>query len=164
MSRGNSIQYGFNREGLYARCGERVAFTALDFEHMKPENGFEARYSIEEGEAYKVLPHLGKVFWTKKVPISIKNAFRKHFGLKPLKDNGEQVLLGGMTHDQFLCKEAREASKNNGHEMKPFKKIESGRVCYEATCKKCGCHVFVNPSPRPNEIDISGDVFSNICK
>lgn len=162
MSRGNSIQYGFNREGLYARCGDRFAFTVLDFEHMTPENGFETQYYIDD-EPVHVLP--ADIIWTKKVPVAIKNAFRKHFGLKPLKDNGEQVLLGGMTHDQFLCKEARQAAKNNGHEMKSFKKIESyGRISYEATCKKCGCYVFVNPSPLPNEIDVSGDVFGHICK
>jgi hypothetical protein len=132
---------------------------------MSLDNGFEERYTIEEDELHSVLSHTHGLIWTKKIPVAVKNAFRKHFGLKPLADDGKVVLLGGMTREQFLCKRARECAKNAGHEMKSFKKSERyGKVSYDATCKKCGEWLHVNPRPAPNEVDISGSVFGHSCK
>jgi hypothetical protein len=159
-----TIQYAFNDEGVYARYGDKVAFTVLDFAGMKPENGFQANYFIEIGNVHDVLPHAGRLLWTKKIPVAVKNAFRQKFGMKPLKDDGKPVLWGGLTRDQYLCKEAREALKGR-HEIGRFKNVgHNGKPYYVATCKKCGAGVGVNPQPAPNEVNIGGDVFGKSCK
>ena len=52
-----NITYGFNRDGVYARCGDKIAYTALDYASMRPENGFASSYSIEDNilPKYEVL-------------------------------------------------------------------------------------------------------------
>jgi len=124
----------------------RIAYTVLDFEHMTPENGFEERYSIDESSAYSVIKNSDDIVWTKKIPTAVKNIFRKHFNMKPLVDDGKEVLWGGMTPDQYLCKQARDAAKARGHDLKPFKKGTNWcgkQTHYLATCKACGKEVFV---------------------
>lgn len=161
-----NITYGFNRDGVYARCGDKIAYTALDYASMRPENGFASSYSIEDGDAFDVLRHSSEIFWTKKIPIAVKNVFRVHFGMKPLKDDGVEVLWGGMTAEQYLCKEARDAAKARGHALKPFKKVANWcgtKFYYQSACKCCGKEVQVTPEPEPNGIDICGEAVGTNC-
>lgn len=162
-----NITFGFNDDGVYARVGDRIAFTVLDYGNMKPENGFAAEYNIEDDDAATVLRHSEDILWTKKIPVAVKNAFRAHFGMKPLKDDGKPVLWGGMTRAQYLCKRARDVAKARGHDLKPFKKLANwcgSKFSYQGICKTCGKEVHVNPEPEPNEIDIGGDAIGDNCK
>jgi len=83
-----TITYMIDADGaVYAQVGTRVAFNVLDFEHMRPENGFEMLFNIQDDLAFHVIPCTREPRrWTRKIPIQIKNAFRKHFGMKPLKE------------------------------------------------------------------------------
>lgn len=162
----NNITYGFNDDGVYARLGDRIAFTVLNYAEMSPENGFAADYSIEDDSAFSVLQHSDEIFWTKKIPTAVKNAFRTHFGLKPLKDDGKPVLWGGMTRAQYLCKRARDAARARGHDLKPFKKVANwsgDKFYYLSVCKCCGKEVQVTPEPEPNGIDICGEAVGQNC-
>lgn len=161
MTRFKTIQYGFNREAIYARCGDKVALTGIDFDAMVPEDSFEIKYTIIECSVDSLRGD--PITWTKKVPVALKNVFRKHFGMKLLKDDGKPVLLGGMTDAQYLCKEARQYAKNAGHDVGRFKDIGEDRQLFVAKCKKCGREVNVNPQPRSNECDVTGEVFGHGC-
>lgn len=161
-----NITFGFNDSGVYARVGDRIAFTVLDYAGMKPENGFAAEYNIEEDDAFTVLRHSEEILWTKKIPVAVKNAFRAHFGMKPLKDDGKPVLWGGMTREQYLCKRARDVAKARGHKLKPFKKIfnwSGSKYFFLGVCKCCGNKIMVTPEPEPNEIDICGGACASNC-
>jgi hypothetical protein len=84
MARNRTIQYGIDQDtGLVCShvLGE-FAFPVLDFEGMKPENGFKAVYNLER------LKHIqgARIVWTKKIPVDIKNRHRKYWNMKPLKE------------------------------------------------------------------------------
>ena len=82
-----NITYAIGEGAVFARCGDRVAFPELQYDKMTPKNGFKESYKIAECSVFD----LGKntwdsLMWTKKIPVSIKNIYRKHFGFKPLKE------------------------------------------------------------------------------
>lgn len=86
-----SITYAYNpySDSAYswvARYGDELAATVLDFGSGTPENGFNMRLKVERCGTILDLPsYLRGLVWTKKIPLKLKNEFRKVFGLKPIK-------------------------------------------------------------------------------
>ena len=62
--------------------GEGYAVPVLDFEGMKPENGFKAVYNLEKFET--LCYQGGNIRWTRKIPTAIKNCHRKFWNMKEL--------------------------------------------------------------------------------
>jgi len=87
MSRDRRITYMIEPDmGLvYSRVGSEVAIPVLDFEGMKPENGYETNYPLEKFNVLSVARDLAYVIHTRKIPIELKNEHRKFWGMKPLK-------------------------------------------------------------------------------
>ena len=94
MSRNRRLRYGIDSEGSIIselmggyndreEADHRIAWPVLDFEHMKPENGFEIIYNLEKMNPYDCLPY-SDVTWTRKIPIEVKNIHREFWGLKSL--------------------------------------------------------------------------------
>ena len=88
--RKQQISYGIDPDGYYVarysgKDGCKLGFFVLDFEGMKPENGFQEDYNIDSAPLLQHVRLVNSSTWTRKIPVEIKNMFRKHFGLKPLK-------------------------------------------------------------------------------
>ena len=71
-----------------------------------------------------------------------------------------------MSYERKLKKDARGAARNAGHAMGNFK--ESGHRGswdhrFSAECKNCNGWLCVEPTPAPNSIDVSGDIFGKSC-
>ena len=60
-----------------------------------------------------------------------------------------------------LKREALEAAKRRGHEMKRFSN-HSPSVAM-ADCRVCGASIYVNACPMPNDIDIAGAAVALNC-
>lgn len=95
-----NITYAVNRDGFYARCGDRMAFFELDYKNMKPENNFEEKYTISDCSVFEFGEQ--NVRWTKKIPLHIKNAFRKHFGMSELKMTPSYYLVIDIESGKYL--------------------------------------------------------------
>lgn len=95
-----NITYAVNKDGFYARCGDRMAFFELDYKNMKPENNFEEKYTISDCSVFEFGEQ--NVRWTKKIPLHIKNAFRKHFGMSVLKITPSYKLVIDMESGEYL--------------------------------------------------------------
>lgn len=97
--RGKTIQYAYDlaSDCIVARCGNEYIWPVLDFEGMTPENGFDARYSLERVPSSQVTPEVrrGLVF-SKKFPVAIKNSYREAFGMRPLPADGRSGVLVGL--------------------------------------------------------------------
>ena len=88
--RKQQITYGVDPDGYYVarydgKGDSKLAFFVLDFEGMKPENGFKEGYSVESDLLLSHAVLVNRTTWTRKIPTEIKNQFREHFGMKPLK-------------------------------------------------------------------------------
>jgi hypothetical protein len=85
MGRFRTIQYASDPEtGMtWSRVGNEVAVPMLDFEGMKPENGFAMTYILEKASAVGAFggTHLK---WTRKIPIAVKNKHREFWGMRPI--------------------------------------------------------------------------------
>jgi hypothetical protein len=82
-----NITYAIGEGSVFARCGDKVAFPVLEYGKMTPQNGFKESYKIEECSVFDLVGNTwDSLLWTKKIPIQIKNLYRKHFGFKPLKE------------------------------------------------------------------------------
>lgn len=95
-----NITYAVNKDGFYARCGDRIAFFELDYKNMKPENNFFEKYTISDCSVFEFGSQ--NVRWTKKIPINIKNMFRKHFGLAELKITPSYYLIIDIQSGKYL--------------------------------------------------------------
>ena len=63
-----------------------------------------------------------------------------------------------------LKKEARDACKRRGHDMKNFVGLfMRDRTIYRSKCKRCAMYVDVNTNPLPNQIDIGGTAVAMTC-
>ena len=81
-----NITYGVGNDSFYGRCGSRIAFFELDYGNMNPENNFESSYKITDCNIFDLhSSEFDNIRWTKKIPLSIKNKFRKYFGMPELK-------------------------------------------------------------------------------
>lgn len=94
MSNRKTIQYAYDPDcacGFLARCGNEVAATILDFESGTPENGFNMGIKIERCGTIWDLPssYWRRLVWTRKLPVELKNEFRKVFGMKPIKEKAK---------------------------------------------------------------------------
>lgn len=67
-----------------------------------------------------------------------------------------------MKKDDKLIKEARESAEFRGHRLGAFRNLKSNGI-KAAQCGDCGKCVFVNLSPLPNEIEISGEAIALFC-
>jgi hypothetical protein len=88
------ITYAYDRECSYswiARYGDEVAATILDFASGTPENGFAMGLKVERCGTIMDLcfSYQGRLVWTKKIPLELKNEFRKAFGLRPVKEKAK---------------------------------------------------------------------------
>lgn len=88
------ITYAYDRECSYswiARYGDEVAATILDFASGVSENGFAMGLKVERCGTIWDLPssYLRGLVWTKKIPLELKNEFRKVFGLKLIKEDAK---------------------------------------------------------------------------
>lgn len=70
---------------VFSRVGSEVAIPVLDFERMKPENGYATNYNLEKFDVIKVAREINQCKGTRKIPVEIKNEHRKFWGMKPLK-------------------------------------------------------------------------------
>jgi hypothetical protein len=95
-----NITYGVDSETFYARCGDRVAFFELDYKNMKAENSFEAKYVIGSCPVFQM--DISSIRFTKKIPLSIKNQFRKHFKLPELKMKPSYYLVIDIVSGKYL--------------------------------------------------------------
>jgi hypothetical protein len=85
MGRQRTIQYAVDGAGLViSRVDDQIAAPLLDYEGMKPENGFEMQYKLEEFPVF-ALTYMWGLVWTRKIPTEIKNLHRAFWGMKPLK-------------------------------------------------------------------------------
>jgi len=100
-----NITYGVDGETFYARCGDRIAFFELNYVDMKQENGFESTYKISEFNVLSVRAGTwDNIRWTKKIPLVIKNKFRKHFKLSELKMTPSYLLVIDIKTGKYLSK------------------------------------------------------------
>jgi len=98
-----NITYGVDGETFYARCGDRIAFFELNYVDMKQENGFESTYKISEFNVLSVRAGTwDNIRWTKKIPLVIKNKFRKHFNLPELKMTPSYYLVIDIKSGKYL--------------------------------------------------------------
>lgn len=98
-----NITYGVGSDSFYARCGDRVAFFELDYNNMKPENNFELSFVIGQCDIFELhSSRFDTIRWTKKIPISIKNKFRKHFNLPELKMTPSYYLVIDIESGKYL--------------------------------------------------------------
>jgi len=97
-----NITYGVDGETFYARCGDRIAFFELDYQNMKPENNFESTYTIASCPVFQM--DMSSIRFTKKIPLSIKNKFRKHFKLPELKMTPSYLLVIDIKTGKYLSK------------------------------------------------------------
>lgn len=95
-----NITYAVNKDGIYARCGDRMAFFELDYKNMKPENNFKEKYTISDYSVFEFCEQ--NLRWTKKIPLHIKNAFRKHFGMSELKMTPSYYLIIDIESGKYL--------------------------------------------------------------
>jgi hypothetical protein len=70
---------------VISRMDSKVAIPVLQYGDIKPENGFQTTYKLEEVDVIAIASSWHNYKWTRKIPISIKNAHRKFWGFKPLK-------------------------------------------------------------------------------
>ncbi len=72
---------------VVSRQGSDFAWPILDYEGMTPENRFAANYHLEM-IAVVLVP--GRIFdglwWTRKIPVEVKNTHRAFWGMTPLKE------------------------------------------------------------------------------
>ena len=95
-----NITYGVDGETFYARCGDRIAFFELDYQNMKPENNFESTYTIGSCPLFQI--DISSVRFTKKIPLAIKNEFRKYFKLPELKMTPSYYLVIDIKSGKYL--------------------------------------------------------------
>lgn len=95
-----NITYAVNKDGFYARCGDRIAFFELYYKNMKPENDFLEEYIISDCSVFEFGSQ--NVRWTKKIPLVVKNRFRKHFGMSELKLNPSYKLVVDIESGEYL--------------------------------------------------------------
>lgn len=63
---------------------------------------------------------------------------------------------------QRLRREARAGARWRGHNLAPFRPLETGRT-WHATCTACGREVVIDVKPPPNGIDIAGEAVALDC-
>lgn len=80
-----TIQYGIDLETglIISRYDKELAIPVLDYEHMKPENGFETCCYYLEKVCLNELIYMD-IKWTRKIPILMKNEHRVFWGMKPI--------------------------------------------------------------------------------
>ena len=69
---------------VFSKVYHEVAVPVLDFEGMRPDNGFKTAYNLEKMPDYHVYPYC-HVIHTKKIPVELKNLHRKFWGMEALK-------------------------------------------------------------------------------
>lgn len=109
--RDKRITYAIDSEtGLVvSRVGNEVAWPVLNFESMKPENGWAMTYTLEKFEVNAVgYRTLGGLTWTRKLPLKLKNRHREFWGMKPTKDAGKYCPLCGEHYKKDKCKKERQ--------------------------------------------------------
>jgi hypothetical protein len=84
--RQNRIRYMVSQENgmVYSRMGSEIAIPVLDWDGMKPENGFQTKYHLEKFDAVAVASDIYPVIKTRKIPVEIKNYHRRFWGMKEL--------------------------------------------------------------------------------
>lgn len=98
-----NITYGVGNDSFYSRCGDRVALFELDYNNMKPENNFESSYKITDYNIFDLhSSEFDNIRWTKKIPLSIKNMFRKYFGMQELKMKPSYYLVIDIASGKYL--------------------------------------------------------------
>ena len=84
------IEYAIdpNSGQVISKVGDNYVWAVLDFAGMKPENGFQANYSLEilngKGD-WNLKREWYYATHTRKIPLEIKNIHRKLHGMKPLE-------------------------------------------------------------------------------
>lgn len=71
-----------------------------------------------------------------------------------------------MTKEARLKGEAKRGCEWRGHRMGNFRgggRRNTWDHCFTARCKDCGKHVYVELTPAPNSIDISGEAIALNC-
>ncbi len=82
-----NITYAVDYEGhVVSRVGSEIASPVIQYADMNPENSFEITYKLEKFNVFDFSPVWDNYKWTKKIPVRIKNAHRKFWGMKPLKE------------------------------------------------------------------------------
>lgn len=86
MSRFRTIQYMIDRETgtVWSQVNSEVAIPVLDFAGMLPENNFKTEYNLEKFDIS--ILYRANVIHTRKIPTKLKNAHRKFWGMKPIKE------------------------------------------------------------------------------
>jgi hypothetical protein len=98
-----NITYGVDSESFFARVDDRIAFFELDYNNMKPENNFEANYKITDWNIFDYhSSEFNNIRWTKKIPVAIKNMFRKHFDMPELKMKPSYYLVIDIATGKYL--------------------------------------------------------------
>ena len=69
---------------VWSRVGSEVAVPVLDYEGMTYDNNFATSYNLEKFSVFSVCKELGYMKGTRKIPLNIKNAHRKFWGMKEL--------------------------------------------------------------------------------
>ena len=82
------IQYAVCPNGLvYSRVDNEICVPVLDYEEMKPENGFHMTYNLDKFSVYSISSEWNSLRWTRKIPVALKNIHRKFWGMKEIKGN-----------------------------------------------------------------------------
>ena len=98
-----NITYGVGNDSFYSRHGSRIAFFELDYNNMKPENNFESSYKITDCNIFDLhSSEFDNIRWTKKITLSIKNKFRKYFGMPELKMKPSYYLVIDIASGKYL--------------------------------------------------------------
>ena len=100
----NQITYAVTPDGhTISRIGSEVATGVLDYEAMVPENGYNAGYYFEKFSVHCISSNeWDSWYWTKKIPLPVKNMHRKFWGLPELKDENP-VPRWYLCFSEVLC-------------------------------------------------------------
>ena len=82
-----AILYGINENTghVYSRVGSEVAIPVLRYEKMQPENNFGTIYELEKFDIIHLASEWSFIYWTRKLPVELKNMHRSFWGFKPLQ-------------------------------------------------------------------------------
>jgi hypothetical protein len=87
--RNKTIQYAIDGDTglIVSRVGDEVCYLVLDYKAIGKDGDYTAplTYYMEKEKAFKVLPHMHNLTWTRKIPIEQKNFHRVFWGMNPLR-------------------------------------------------------------------------------
>lgn len=82
-----TIQYAIALDGhVYSRVGSEVAVPVLDYEKIGEGGDFSKplKYHLEKLPVFALVGEWADLWWTRKIPVQVKNAHREFWGMRPL--------------------------------------------------------------------------------